>query len=82
MYFSQATLARVLKDAGFDNIETRKTYHVMSLEYIFNRLRFYSPLFFGFLLKLTRRSFLGKLSFRVYAGEIEGWGQKGFQRVE
>jgi SAM-dependent methyltransferase len=76
MYFSQKTLAKVLRDSGFKNIETRKTYHVMSLEYIFNRLRYYAPGFFELLLKLIGKNFLGKMSFRVYAGEIEGWGQK------
>lgn len=76
MYFSQKTLAQILGNTGFNNIETKKTYHVMSLEYIFNRLRYYSPWLFEFLLKLTKNNFLGRLSFRVYAGEIEGWGGK------
>lgn len=76
VYFSQKTLVKVLKNVGFKNIETKKTYHVMSLEYVFNRLKYYSPWLFEFLLKLTKDNFLGRLSFRVYAGEIEGWGQK------
>lgn len=76
MYFSQKTLAQILKNTGFKNIETRRTYHIMSLEYIFNRLRYYLPWFFEFLLKLTKDNLLGKMSFRVYSGEIEGWGQK------
>ena len=48
----------------------------MSLEYIFNRLRYYLPWFFEFMLTLTGENFVGKLSFKVYSGEIEGWGQK------
>jgi SAM-dependent methyltransferase len=76
IYLSQKTLKKALVDVGFKNIETRKTYHTMSLEYIFNRLRFYSPRLFGGLLKLVRGNFLGKISFRVYIGEIEGWGIK------
>jgi 2-polyprenyl-3-methyl-5-hydroxy-6-metoxy-1,4-benzoquinol methylase len=76
VYFSQKTIRKILKDAGFKKIETRRTYHVMSLEYILNRLRYYSPSFFGILLGLTKNSFFGKFSFKVYAGEIEGWGQK------
>jgi 2-polyprenyl-3-methyl-5-hydroxy-6-metoxy-1,4-benzoquinol methylase len=78
MYFSQKTLARILESSGFINIETRQTYHIMSLEYIFNRLRYYAPGFFEFLLRLTEKNFLGKMSLRVYTGEIEGWGQKAF----
>jgi 2-polyprenyl-3-methyl-5-hydroxy-6-metoxy-1,4-benzoquinol methylase/Zn ribbon nucleic-acid-binding protein len=76
MYFSQKTLRKVLQDSNFKNIETKRTYHVMSLEYVFNRLRYYAPCFFESLMKAIRNNFLGKLSFKVYAGEIEGWGQK------
>lgn len=76
MYFSQFTLRKLINDAKFVNTETRRTYHVMSTEYIFNRLKYYAPGFFDLLLKLTKHNFLGKMSFRVYAGEIEGWGQK------
>jgi 2-polyprenyl-3-methyl-5-hydroxy-6-metoxy-1,4-benzoquinol methylase/Zn ribbon nucleic-acid-binding protein len=76
MYFSQATLKKILGDSKFKHIETRRTYHVMSTEYIFNRLRYYAPIFFETLLKLSKNNFLGNASFRVYAGEIEGWGQK------
>lgn len=76
MYFSQKTLGRLLLDAGLRNIETRKTYHIMSLEYIFNRLRYYFPAFFELLLKLMKNTPIGRLSFRVFTGEIEAWGQK------
>jgi 2-polyprenyl-3-methyl-5-hydroxy-6-metoxy-1,4-benzoquinol methylase len=76
MYFSQKTLGKILRDAKFKNVETRRTYHVMSLNYVFSRLRYYAPWIFELLLKLTKDNFLGKISFRVYAGEIEGWGQK------
>lgn len=76
MYFSQDTLRKLLNDAGFKQIETRKTYHIMSTEYILNRLRYYTPAFFEFLLKLTSDNFIGKLSFKVYSGEIEAWGRK------
>jgi 2-polyprenyl-3-methyl-5-hydroxy-6-metoxy-1,4-benzoquinol methylase len=76
MYFSRKTLTRVLKDADFKKVETKETYHIMSLEYVFNRLRYYDPCLFEFLMKLSRNNFLGKLSFKIHAGEIEGWGQK------
>lgn len=76
MYFSQNTLRKALEDSGYKNIETHRTYHVMSTEYIFNRLRYYAPLLFETLIKLSSKNFIGKIAFRVYAGEIEGWGQK------
>jgi len=76
MYFSQKSLKKLLKDYKFKNVESRRTYHIMSSEYIFNRLRYYAPQVFETLLKLVKKNLLGKASFRVYAGEIEGWGQK------
>ncbi len=76
MYFSQKTLRKLLENIGFKNIETRRTYHVMSFEYILNRLRFYSPWFFGALLGLIKKTSFGKFSFKVYVGEIEAWAYK------
>jgi len=76
MYFSQKSLAKILDDNYFRNIETRKTYHVMSIEYILNRLKYYSPFIFDTALRAVKNNWLGKLSFKVYSGEIEAWGQK------
>lgn len=76
MYFSQDTLAKALKKAGFKDIETRRTYHVLSVEYVLNRLRYYSPLIFETLLKLVRKTPIKNWSFKAYSGEIEAWGKK------
>jgi 2-polyprenyl-3-methyl-5-hydroxy-6-metoxy-1,4-benzoquinol methylase len=76
MYFSQKSLGKFLNANGFINVETRKTYHIMSVEYILNRLKYYSPLIFEVMLKLFGNNSLGKISFKVYSGEIETWGQK------
>jgi 2-polyprenyl-3-methyl-5-hydroxy-6-metoxy-1,4-benzoquinol methylase len=76
MYFTQNSLSLALCSAGFKNVKTKKTYHIMSTEYILNRLRYYSPVMFGLLLWIAKNSFLGRISFRVYSGEIEAWGQK------
>jgi 2-polyprenyl-3-methyl-5-hydroxy-6-metoxy-1,4-benzoquinol methylase len=76
MYFSQKALSRALKEAGFVNIETRRTYHVLSLEYILNRLRYYSPFIFETLLKIVKLLSIKDWSFRAYTGEIEAWAQK------
>ncbi len=75
-YFSQKTIRKILKDKDFANIKTGKAYHIMSFEYILNRLRYYSPWFFGILLGLIKKTPFGRFSFKVYIGEIEGWGQK------
>ncbi|MEJ2348134.1 MAG: class I SAM-dependent methyltransferase [Patescibacteria group bacterium] len=76
MYFSQESLKKALKIAGFKNIKTRKTYHVLSVEYVINRLRYYSPFIFENILKIIRKLRLKDMSFRAYTGEIEAWGTK------
>jgi len=76
VYFSQKTMKQALKKAGFRNIKTSKTYHVLSLEYILNRLRYYLPWFFEFLLKIMRKTPFKNISFKSYTGELEAWGQK------
>ncbi len=75
-YFSQKNISRALKEAGFTNIETRKTYHVLSTEYILNRLRYYSPSFFELLLKIITKTPFKNIVFRAYTGELEAWGSK------
>jgi SAM-dependent methyltransferase len=75
VYFSKETIRKALTDAGFINIETRPTYHFMSLEYIFNRLRYYTPLF-NLLLKIIEKTPAKDLPFKIYAGELEAWAQK------
>lgn len=76
MYFSQRSLKLALEKSGFKNIETRKTYHVLSLEYILDRLKYYSPLIFENLSKVVSKTKFKNYSFRAYTGEIEAWGQK------
>jgi 2-polyprenyl-3-methyl-5-hydroxy-6-metoxy-1,4-benzoquinol methylase len=76
MYFSPRSLSMALQKAGFTNIETRGTYHLLSLEYVLNRLSYYSPSVFNFILKLIRITSLKNLSFKAYTGEIEAWGEK------
>lgn len=76
MYFSQQSLRLALEKSGFKNIETRKTYHVLSLEYILDRLKYYSPLIFENLSKIITKTKFKNYSFRAYTGEIEAWGQK------
>ena len=75
-YFSQKTIKSVLKKSGFVNIKTQETFHVLSVEYVLNRLRFYSPSFFGFLIKLAKKIGISNLAFRGYIGEFEAWAQK------
>ncbi len=76
IYFSEKSIKFALKKAGFTNISTKKTYHVLSLEYILNRLRYYYPAFFEFLLRITNMTPLRKIPFKLYTGELEAWGQK------
>jgi 2-polyprenyl-3-methyl-5-hydroxy-6-metoxy-1,4-benzoquinol methylase len=76
VYFSQKTMQLALENAGFDNIKTSKTYHIFSLEYVLNRLRYYAPTLFGILVKIVKGMGLGNVSFRAFTGELEAWGQK------
>jgi len=76
MYFSQQSLRSALERSGFKNVETRRTYHVLSVEYVLNRLKYYSPLIFENLLKIISKSKLKDFAFKAYTGEIEAWGQK------
>ena len=76
MYFSQNNLKLALEKAGFKNIETRITYHVLSVEYILSRLKYYSPFIFENLLSLVSKTKLKDFAFKAYTGEIEAWGEK------
>jgi len=76
VYFSQETIKKCLKKAGFKNIETKSTYHIMSLEYILNRLRYYFPFLFTLLLKIVSNISIKNIPFKVYAGELEAWAEK------
>lgn len=76
IYFSEKSINFALRKAGFINIETSKTHHVLSLEYILNRLRYYYPAFFEFLLRATKKTSLRKIPFKLYTGELEAWGYK------
>ena len=76
VYFSQSTIKKALLKAGFVNISTSATPHIMSVEYILKRLCYYSPLIFGACLKIVKFLSLDELSLRVYTGELEAWAQK------
>jgi len=75
-YFSKKSMILALQKSGFDNISIQATYHVLSLEYILNRLKFYAPTFFEFLLKISRKTPFRDVPFNAYIGELEAWGQK------
>ncbi len=76
VYFSQHSMERALKKAGFVDIKTSKTYHILSVEYTLNRLRFYQPRLFAILLKVVQKTAIKDIAFRAYSGELEAWGTK------
>ncbi len=76
MYFTQDSLKLALERAGFKNIETRITYHVLSVDYVFSRLRYYSPFIFDNLQKIATKINIKDWAFKAYTGEIEAWGRK------
>jgi 2-polyprenyl-3-methyl-5-hydroxy-6-metoxy-1,4-benzoquinol methylase len=76
VYFSQDTMKKALSMAGYTNITTSSTPHIMSVEYIFKRLAYYSPVIFNLLLKISNWLSLGQKSLKVYTGEMEAWAEK------
>lgn len=76
LYFSEETVQYLLGKTGFVNIKTSGTYHLMSLGYILNRLRYYFPNLFSLLLNIVKHTPLNNLIFRVYVDELEAWAQK------
>lgn len=75
-YFSIKTVQLALKRTGFTNTCAKPTKNSMSLQYIFDRLQYYQPTLFGFLLKLVKVFRLNNLVFSLRIGELEAWGQK------
>ena len=75
-YFSQNTIKKALNNAGFVNISSSKTYHVLSIEYIISRLKYYLPFLFEIFLGIVKKTPLRLITFRTYTGELEAWGQK------
>jgi len=75
-YFSQKSLRLLLEKAKFEKIEIRRTYHVLSVKYSLNKLRYYSPAIFEFLIKVAEKFRLSNTPFRAYTGELEAWAWK------
>jgi len=75
-YFSFPTLKVALEKAGFTSIKITPTSHIMSIGYILNRMKYYSPRFFGLLISMARILEFDKLTLRVYTGEMEAWAKK------
>lgn len=76
VYFSKNTITNALVKTGFTKIEVKSAFSVMTLDYMFNRLKCYSPAFFGFLEGLINITPLKDLIFQVNTGEIEVWAIK------
>src|SRR5581483_2775999 len=72
VYFSQKTISLALKKAGFIDIKSSRTYHVLTLEYILNRLKYYSRIF-SLAHRIIKNSPFKNITFRSYTGELEAW---------
>jgi SAM-dependent methyltransferase len=81
-YFSFNTINLALEKTGFFQIESQPTSKSLSVEYIFDRLKYYQPQIFSILLKLARQLNLDRLVFEVGTGELEAWGKKPETRLE
>ncbi|OGM05500.1 hypothetical protein A2125_00280 [Candidatus Woesebacteria bacterium GWB1_43_5] len=76
IYFSQSSMRSALGKAGFSKIETAGTYHILSIEYIVNRLKYYFPSACGMVLAILRKTPLKDIPVKSYTGELEAWGKK------
>lgn len=75
-YFSSSTLKMALEKAGFTSITIIPTSHTMSIGYILNRMKYYSPKLFEVLISAAKKLDLDTLTLRVYTGEMEAWAKK------
>ncbi|MGD1711942.1 class I SAM-dependent methyltransferase [Dapis sp. BLCC M172] len=75
-YFSLDTIKFALEKSGFSDVESKPTSNSMSLEYILNRMQYYQPTLFSFLLSISQLLNLHKLVFSLSIGELEAWGKK------
>jgi SAM-dependent methyltransferase len=75
-YFSEKTIAKLLKKVGFKAITVQPAKHIMSVEYICKRLVYYSPGLFSVLLGVSQELGLEKKSLQLYTGELEVWAYK------
>ncbi len=75
-YFSLDTIKLALEKSGFSDVESKPTSNLMSLGYIWNRLKYYQDILFSFLLSISQFINLDKLVFNLWIGELEAWGKK------
>lgn len=71
LYFSPKTMRLALSKSLFENIKIRPAIHIMSVEYILQRLVYYSPILAKILLRISRYLGINNLSFRIKTGEME-----------
>lgn len=75
IYFSKKTLRSTLLNAGFTVVNVRPIPMGMSLGSVLERLKAYSPGFFGFFQKLCQLLFLDKIVIKIYTGEMQSWSR-------
>ena len=75
-YFDFNSTKKALSAAGFTKVESKRTYHILSIGYILNRLRYYSDSAFGMILKLVEKTPVIDVSIVSYTGELEAWATK------
>jgi len=70
-YFSPETISLALKKASFTDIKINSALHIMSVEYILQRLTYYSPFLARIFLNLSKAFNLNNFSFKINTGEME-----------
>lgn len=74
-YFSPATLRATLERAGLRWEGWARAGSYLTLTYVFNRLRYYAPVF-GLLESLGRTLRFGPFTFYLHVGEMEAWARR------
>src|SRR5207249_244093 len=81
-YFSPSTLRTAITRAGLVWKGSARTGSYLTLTYVFDRLRYYSPALFGALARLGRHLRRGPFVFYLHVGEMEAWASRPTDRVE
>jgi SAM-dependent methyltransferase len=75
-YFSPATVRAAIEAAGLKWDGWARAGSYLTLTYIFDRLRYYSPKPFGVLQWLGRKLRFGPFTFYLHVGEMEAWARR------
>ena len=69
-YFTEKTISKILKKAGFKIIKIKRYYKTFLLSYIFDKLSYFNKSIFSAVKRIIKKSPLKNTSLLVYSGEM------------